>query len=629
MSKLKIILYSSQKSQRIIYQDNDGIMTSEIEQTYLRKCEIEHCNTAWARIIVSDKTRCALKELEQKYDTVTGNHIRKLYGFISKLSDGEVFYYLNEDKASVVERRTACDCVRMQHLGFRPVHNVTFHYYSMLDICFQYLSYGYDDGIEEWIGEEVIDKRVCRFCGKSYPEVNFDKVAHAVQDALGNKLLFCYEECDTCNHDLAPIEDNFRKIMDFRRAMYHIPRKGTTSTPKVVGKTFVIKPDSHGFPELLLMEESLPKGVCHAKPFYIHLELKDSMSNEGMYMALCKMVIDMLPSSELTHFENTIKWITSNGTWAPDSLPSTWLAVLPIEKVLYPQPVLDIFLNNKGQMPNSPYCTGIIWIYDIAYMFVMPFADVDAGQYKYDDDLVPHWQQMGNLIGIRQWQKQDSNNYLPSTPWVDWPVDLSQPNIHVLPKTDVVFEECLKQKVDHPDIDMPKFLADGISCNQVESADFDTLYYGKITDADLRDVTQFIAGPEFTVLPLERQVRVRLWVDANDTTGKIPYFKFSFDVLFDIPSFWDYVSLETERDGTLTSFAFHYDLRNYLYVAALANAEIKMALKRNGTSFEKCTLDNLLQCERIYSNAYYLVPSGTGDRYVKINDSAIHAIGCE
>lgn len=28
MSKLKIILYSSQRTQRIVYQDNDGIMTS-------------------------------------------------------------------------------------------------------------------------------------------------------------------------------------------------------------------------------------------------------------------------------------------------------------------------------------------------------------------------------------------------------------------------------------------------------------------------------------------------------------------------------------------------------------------------------------------------------------------------
>lgn len=65
-------------------------MTSEIEETFLKRCEVVHCNSAWARIMVSDTTRESLKSLEQKYDK-TGRHIRKLYGFISKLPDGEVF----------------------------------------------------------------------------------------------------------------------------------------------------------------------------------------------------------------------------------------------------------------------------------------------------------------------------------------------------------------------------------------------------------------------------------------------------------------------------------------------------------------------------------------------------------
>ena len=628
MSKLKIILYSTKKSQRIIYQDNDGVMNSEIEQTYLRKCEIDHCNTAWARIIVSDKTRCALKELEQKYDTVTGKHIRKLYGFISKLADGEVFYYINEDKASIVERRTAYDCVRMQHLGFRPVHNAAFHHYSMLDNCFQYLSYGYD-GIEEWIGEEVIDKRVCRFCGKSYPEVNFDKVAHAVQDALGNKLLFCYEECDTCNHDLAPIEDNFRKIMDFRRAMYHSPRKGTTFTPNVVGKTFIVKPDRNGFPELFIMEESIPRGVNRAKPFYMHLESKDSMSNEGMYMALCKMVIDMLPSSELTQFENTIKWMTSNGTWAPDSLPSMWLAVLPTDKIVYPQPVLDIFLNNKGNMPNSPYCTGVLWIYDIAYIFVMPLTDVDGGQYKYDKDLANHWKIMSNMLGLHNLQKQDSNNYLPSTPWVNWEVDLSLPNIHVLPKSDPIFAECLTTKFDRPNIDMPPFTKEGIIFNKANILEFECYYNGVITDKDLRDLTQHIAGPGFLIDPVNRQVHVQMWVDVNDTTDKVKFFRYSFEAVFDIPSFWSYINMETEKNGSLKSFAFHNELRDYLYENALRNIEPFIAQLRANSPFAKCSLEKMIGCERIFTYAYYMVPSGADGRYAKIDDSEIHPIGCE
>lgn len=628
MPVLKVILYSSQKSQRIIYQDSDGIMTSEIENAFLHSCEVEHMNTSWARVIMSIKTRQALKELEQNYDIVTGRHIRKLYGFISKLADGEVFYYLNEDKASIVERRTAYDCIKMQQFGFRPVHNAAFHHYSVLDNCFQYLSYGYD-GIEEWIGNENVNKRVCRFCGKSYPEVTFDKVAHAVQDALGNKLLFCYEECDTCNHDLAPIEDHFRKIMDFRRAMYHIPRKGTTYTPKIVGKSFIVKPDNQGFPELYLMEESIPKGVDRNQHFMMRLELKDSMINEDMYKALCKMVIDMLPSAELTHFDNTIKWITANGTWAPDSLPSTLLTVLPTERVVYPQPVLDILFNNKGQMLHSPYCTGVLWIYDIAYMFVMPFTDIDAGQYKYDDDLEEHWKQMGNLIGIHDWQKQDSSNYLPSTPWVDWPVDLSQPNIHVLPKTDAVFSECLKTKVEHQNIDMPPFTKDGITFNKANSVDYECFYNNSVTDKELRDLTQHIAGPEFFVDPINRHVHVRMWVDVNDTTDKVKFFKYSFDAVFDIPSFWTYINMETEKDGSLVSFAFHNDLRDYLYASSLHNVEPFMAKLRAGTPFANCSIEKMIGCERIFTNAYYMVPAGNDGRYAKIDDSSIHPIGCE
>lgn len=628
MAQLNILLYSSLKTQRITYQDNDGIMTSEIEQTYFKICEVEYFNSAWARIIVSEKTKQALMELVQKYDLVTGRHIRKLYGFISKLSEGDVFYYINGDNVSVVERRTAYDCIRVKHLGFKLVHNASFHHYSMLDNCFQYLSYGYD-GVEEWIGEEDINKRVCRFCGKPYPKVSFDKVAHSVQEALGNKLLFCYEECDSCNHDLAPIEDNFRKIMDFRRAMYHIPRKGTTCTPKVVGKTFIIKPDNQGLPELFLMEESIPHKVNPSKPFLMHLELKDSMSNEGMYMALCKMMIDMLPSVELPHFVNTIKWLTSNGAWVPDSLPSTLLSVLPTDKVVYPQPVLDIFLNNKGRMPNSPYCTGVLWIYDIAYMFVLPFADVDAGQYKYDDDLTIHWQQMGNLIGILQWQKQDSNNYLPSTPWVDWPVDLSQPNIHVLPKTNAVFSECLKTVVEHQNIDIPPFTKDNITFKKANSVDYECFYNNPVNDKELRDLTQHIAGPEFVVDPINRQVHVRMWVDVNDTTDKVKFFRYSFDAVFDIPSFWTYINIETEKDGSLISFTFHNELRDCLYESSLRNIEPLMAKLRASSPFAKCSLEKMIGSERIFTYAYYVLPAGYDGRFAKIEDSAIHPIGCE
>ena len=168
-----------------------------------------------------DKTRYALLALQNKYDKASGSHIRKQMAFLKGLTDGDFFYYFDEEKTSVVERKTAIDCLTAIKNGIpysATLHNYIFSHYSQMGIMFEMLSFGYD-GLEEWIGEPDENKRICRFCGKSVPRVSFKKIAHAIQDALGNKLLFCYEECDTCNHDLAMVEDQFRILMDFRHLL--------------------------------------------------------------------------------------------------------------------------------------------------------------------------------------------------------------------------------------------------------------------------------------------------------------------------------------------------------------------------------------------------------------------------
>ena len=41
--------------------------------------------------------------------------------------------------------------------------------------------------------------KVCRFCGRRYPEVKFRKKAHAISELLGNKEFVMKNECDECN----------------------------------------------------------------------------------------------------------------------------------------------------------------------------------------------------------------------------------------------------------------------------------------------------------------------------------------------------------------------------------------------------------------------------------------------
>lgn len=208
----------------------------------MSQCKILDLRHTGARIEVCDKTRTALLALQNKYDKASKSHIRKLMGFLKGLTDGDFFYYFDEEKTSVVERKTAIDYLRAIKDGNpnnATLHNHIFSHYNQMNIMFEMFSFGYDE-LEEWIGEPDENKRICRFCGKSVPSVSFKKIAHAIQDALGNKLLFCYEECDTCNHDLAMVEDQFRILMDFRRSIFRIPRKGTTKAAKVVGKDFIL-----------------------------------------------------------------------------------------------------------------------------------------------------------------------------------------------------------------------------------------------------------------------------------------------------------------------------------------------------------------------------------------------------
>jgi hypothetical protein len=621
---LNVILYSKQKSQRISFNNIDEVVADEIEHTFLRECDVVNFRSGGARILASKQTRDALDVLVSKYDDVTKYHIRKLKGYISKLTDTDIFYYFNENKPNIVDRRTAIDFM-LADTDSKLIHNKIFHYYSLMDIYYEYLSFGFD-GLEQWVGEEDINKRVCRFCGKRMPKVKFGNDAHAVQEALGNKLLFCYEECDACNNKMAPIEDNFRVLMDFRRSMYHIPRKGKTKSPSIVGKNFVINPNAEGLPELYIMEEKIPSNTDRSQPFLMHFELKNPMVNEDMYKALCKMVIDMLPSKELEHFKQTINWINPDKNWMPDSLPSILTHYIPSDEIRYSQPVLDIYINNKGQLPESPYCTAVLYIYDMVYMFIMPMVDVDRGMFKYDKSLNVHWQRMAELLNIWKWAVQDSSNYRLSTAWINWDVDLSLPNVHVRLKDDAIFDECHKRKVLPIGVVFPAFRWNGIKMPKTINASFKCHYFKNVSVSDLIDITHHYLGPVFRIVPQFKQIFVKMSFEANDTTDSIKFFDVDFEVCIEAMSFDSYVSIETDEDGLTTSFAIDSVFCKNIYRLALFHANRDLESQRRGTPFETCRLDKLALDDRLFSNAYYLVPMGNRGVSI-IYDRQIHHEG--
>lgn len=52
------------------------------------------------------------------------------------------------------------------------------------------------------------NNRRCIYCGKTKDEVTFKKDAHVVPAALGNRILFNYNECDSCNEHFFGVYEN-------------------------------------------------------------------------------------------------------------------------------------------------------------------------------------------------------------------------------------------------------------------------------------------------------------------------------------------------------------------------------------------------------------------------------------
>jgi len=43
------------------------------------------------------------------------------------------------------------------------------------------------------------------------------------------------------------------------------------------------------------------------------------------------------------------------------------------------QPYIDILIRKQDD-ENTPYCTAILWIYDLVYVFIIPLVEKDEGK---------------------------------------------------------------------------------------------------------------------------------------------------------------------------------------------------------------------------------------------------------
>jgi hypothetical protein len=236
------------------------------------------------------------------------------------------------------------------------------------------ISFG-DKEKEEYTGPNDLKACVCRFCRRGDPKVKFKKRnAHAIPEALGNKLIFCNDECPDCNVTLSHIDKELAEYLKYRRSEGGIRNK-KSKIIKVYGHNFFYDGSSRKLKisPLAILEEK-------ESEYYVKLEGAERITHLGIYKALAKIAIDLMPRNLVDEFQSTIDWI--KGEFVPQKLPNVFYIY---QSSSVSQPLVQLFVRHDETLNlELPRCIVALTLIDLTFLFIVPLGK-DEPIYTEDD----------------------------------------------------------------------------------------------------------------------------------------------------------------------------------------------------------------------------------------------------
>jgi hypothetical protein len=464
---------------------------------------------------------------------------------------------------------------------------------GMIDFGIRNMAYRFDmlsfgkNSKKQHIGNK---ENGCRFCSACNDKAKFTKIAHSIPEGLGNRLLFCNEECDNCNDHLSRVENNLIYSLDIRRSYYHI-RSKKHSALESEGLNFVIRRSLDDPTRTTLY---IKCGSILPEEEDIKLRGSKIITKMGIYKALCKIVVDLIPNNEVSHFKTTVRWI--NSRYSDIYLPSLYYSegYDPIQ-----QPYVYLFFNH-GRMATSPYCTALLRVIDVAYLFVVPFIDKDGNDYRKDTQLKQHWELV--LSMFRQyWVKKDFSSNYPVRK-----VDKISKKGHYIPSSEVSDLSIFAPK-HNPKEKFPQFDESQIKISSVDFS-FPSNFESDVTiEEQDKYGFEMNCGVGFLISVNNVGLTVRISVDFV-TSRKIQILKRAFDVHFIVNGLKS--QYKVDKKGNVF---FCDDLRLILFNKAILVGSQHFDSIQKGTQYEGFSLIRLYDNRDVILHAKYKFVNKNGD----------------
>lgn len=404
------------KNRRLIdlnSKSKERTLEQEVEKAF-SQLPIREGGNIYAVYVYDSSVMAIMNKLSNRFK-IQYPQIQQLPAYFKDFKEGDVFIRHNYSAPLIDIKRSMIKIKALKmNIDYYQLDNYFVCKWGKLYLSFETFSYGF---LTERIfaGETDREKRVCRFCGKSGNGL-FTEHSHAVQEALGNKLLFCNEECDKCNQLLEKeAERHLFKFMEIPRTLASITGKGSRNH-HLEGANFHIHPHPTTLKPVIYVKQEhiindLYKGKQTGK---IHLYNKGAISFQGIYKALVKIAIDMMPNDKMPHFVQAGRWV--HGDFEGKDLPPVLYGE---HDDFFSQPVLDLFFTNNRSPKFSPYCTAELYIFESIFIYIVPFNDIDGNKYNNPYTLKAHWDlfKKYQYLSVKEWEEFDSNDTEEKSPF--------------------------------------------------------------------------------------------------------------------------------------------------------------------------------------------------------------------
>jgi hypothetical protein len=221
--------------------------------------------------------------------------------------------------------------------------------------------------------------RVCRFCGRTEPEVSFRKDAHVMPDFMGNRNILSYFECDTCNALFAKYEDSFANYLGVARTFNQIKGKNKkvpkfkdnkTGLEVSMGAEGLNIKTIQGQDPLIIDATTNSAQLVTTRPSYIPIHL---------VKLLLKMALCLLDEQEVADYGWAKRFVTSeehDEAAQGMGLLSVMMHSIPGPPV-FPAPFAQLFTRNETAPADIPEKVFVLYYANYYFQLALPFSRVD------------------------------------------------------------------------------------------------------------------------------------------------------------------------------------------------------------------------------------------------------------